>query len=54
MVVGIGLVKFQHGEFGIMNCRNAFIPKIPINFKDTSEAADNKPFEIEFRRNPQK
>ena len=52
-VVGIGLVKLQHGEFGIVDGRDAFIAKISIDFKHPLEPAHDQSFEVEFRRDAQ-
>ena len=47
------LVGFQHGEFRIVPPADAFVAEIPVQFKYLGEPADQQPFQIKLRRDPQ-
>ena len=53
MVGGIGLVEFQHGELGIVPGREAFVAEVAVDLEDPVKAADQEPFEVEFRGDAQ-
>ena len=52
-IVAVGLVEFQHGEFGVVLRRDAFIPEIPVDLVHPVKSADRQPFQIELRRDTQ-
>ena len=52
-VVGVRAVEFQHGEFGVVFCADAFVAEVAVDFKHALEAADNQAFEIQLRRDAQ-
>src|SRR5437764_707142 len=51
--IGVGPIRLEHRELGIVFPRNAFVAKIAIQLEDLVEAADEKPLEIKLRRDPQ-
>lgn len=48
VVVGVGPVEFEHGEFGVVLGRHAFVAEVFADFVDAFEAADHEAFEVEF------
>ena len=53
LIVGIGLIKLQHGEFRIPSPAQTLVAEVAIDFIDAIESADHQPLQIEFRRNAQ-
>ena len=53
-VIGIGLVKLEHGELGVVPGRDALVAKIAIDLVDPIESPDQQPLEIQLRRDAQK
>src|SRR5438270_13998295 len=51
--IGIGPIRLQHGELGIVPPRNSLVPEIAIEFENFIESAHYQTFQIEFRRDPQ-
>ncbi len=49
-VIRVCLIKFYHGEFGIMTNRNSFVAKITIDLIDLFKTAHEKPLQIKFGR----
>ena len=54
MIIRIGLIEFQHGEFRIMPGRQPLVTKITINLVDLFITTDNQSFQIQFRCDTQK
>ena len=52
LVVAVRLIELQHGELGVVPCRNPFIPEAPIDLVHPLEAAHHQPLEIQLRRDP--
>src|ERR1700688_3720312 len=52
-IVAVGLVKFQHGEFGIVLRRNSFIAEIAIDLVNAVKTSDGQSFQIELRGDAQ-
>src|SRR5262249_34684655 len=48
--IGIGPVRFQHGELGIVLPGNAFVPKIAIDLEYFVEPPDEEALQIKLRR----
>src|SRR6516165_4830958 len=48
--VGVGLVKLQHSELGIVLGGNAFVAEVAIDLVDAVEAPHNQPLQVELRR----
>src|SRR6266705_5041833 len=48
--VGIGPIRFEHGEFGIVFSGNAFVTKVSVDFEYLVEPAHEQTFQIEFQR----
>src|SRR5271155_1082943 len=47
-IVGISLVKLEHGELGIPAPSQALVAEVTIDFVDTVEAADRQALEIKL------
>ena len=54
VVVRIGLVELEHGEFGIVLGADALVAEIAIDLVHAIEPADHQPLQIELRRDAQK
>ncbi len=52
-VTGIGLVKFQHRELGIMPWRQSFIAKTAVDLEYLFHSAHDQTLQIKLRRNTQ-
>jgi len=50
LIVAVGLIKLEHGEFGIVLGGNTLVAEIAIDFEDAIKAADGEPLKIELRR----
>jgi hypothetical protein len=48
MKISIGLVKFQHRKFWIMNGGNPFISEIAIDFEHSPKSAYDEALEIQL------
>src|SRR6266566_3833110 len=48
--VGIGPIRFEHREFGIVFPGNAFVSKVTVDFEYLVEPAHEQTFEIELQR----
>src|SRR5439155_10075608 len=51
--IGIGPIRFEHCEFGIVFSGNAFVSKVTIDFEYLVEPAHEQTFQIRFQRNAQ-
>src|ERR1043166_7780059 len=51
--IGVGPVGFEHGELRVVFSCNSFVAKVAIDFENLVEAADEEPFQIQLRRDPQ-
>ena len=51
--IGISPINFEHGEFRIVLPGNAFVSKVPVQLEYFRESANQKAFQIEFRRDPE-
>src|SRR5215467_13200307 len=47
--IRIGPISFEHGEFGIVFSRNAFIPKVTVDFEHLVEPAYEQTLEVELQ-----
>ena len=46
VVVGVGLVELEHGEFGVVLDVYAFVAEVVADFVDALEAADDEALEV--------
>ena len=53
VVVGVGLVELQHGEFRIVGPVHPFVPEVVPDLVDPLEAADQQPLEVQLVGDPQ-
>src|SRR5437773_1328670 len=53
LIVRIGLIELEHGEFWVVLRGHAFIPEVAVDLVHALEAADDQPLEVELRRDPQ-
>ncbi len=53
MVVDIGLVELDHGEFGIVPRRQPLVAEIAVDLEHLLETAHHQPLQIELGRDPQ-
>jgi hypothetical protein len=51
--IGVGPIRFEHGELGIVLPGNAFVPEIAIQLEDLVESAHQQPLQVKLRRDPQ-
>src|SRR6266446_7852041 len=51
--IGIGPIRFEHGEFGIVFSGNAFVSKVTVDFEYLIEPAHEQTFQIKFEGNAQ-
>ena len=49
MIVGIGPVEFQHGEFGVVLGRQPLVAEIPVQFIHLLETTHYQPLEKQLR-----
>src|SRR6516162_6059587 len=48
--VGVGLVKLQHGELGIVLSGNTFVAEVTIDLVDAVESTHNQALQVKLRR----
>ncbi len=53
VVVGVGLVAFEHGELGVVLEADALVAKDAADLVDLVEAADDQALEVQLRRDAQ-
>lgn len=52
-VVGVGLVELEHGEFGVVPGRDAFVTEVAVDLEDLLETADHQALEVQLRGDAQ-
>ncbi len=53
LVVGVGLVKLEHGELGVVGAVHPLVPEVVPDLVDPLEAADQQPLEVQLVGDPQ-
>ncbi len=48
-VVGVGLVKLQHRELGVVLRGDPFVPEVAVDLVDPINAPDDEPLQVELR-----
>ena len=51
VIVGVGLIQFDHREFGIVRGVDAFVAEIAVDFVHPVQPADQQPLQVRFRGN---
>src|SRR5450759_3033657 len=52
-IVRVRLVELQHGELGVVMCREPFVAEVAVDLVHPVHAAHHQPLQIEFRRDAQ-
>jgi hypothetical protein len=53
LVIAERLIRFEHGEFGIVFAREAFVAEVAADLEHLVHAADQQALEIQFQRDAQ-
>ena len=53
LIVGISLVKLEHGEFRIVLRADAFVAEVAVDLVDALQAAHDQPLQVQFGCDPQ-
>src|SRR6185437_9608935 len=49
-----GLIELEHRELRVVLRADALVAEVAVDLVDTIQSTDNKPFEVEFRRDAQR
>ena len=53
LVVGVGLIKLEHGELGVVPRRDALIAEVAVDLVHALQAADDQALQVQLRRDAQ-
>src|SRR5579863_600281 len=53
IVITVGLIELEHGEFRLVNRVDTFVAEIPVDFVHAVKSARHKSFQVEFGRDAQ-
>ncbi len=52
VVVGVGLVRLEHGELGVVGGVDPLVPEVPPDLEDRLDPADDEPLQVQLERDP--